>query len=135
VVFAEWWRGNMRRYSKTIAFLFASAAVTACGRSRNKKQKSDESLAAFIAKIRAVDNHTHANAVAKKNPDSDALPLETIFPFELPMRIRPDGVVDLLGRRLQVPHRRSVTSTCERAQWKTAGAGRLQVGWTRSAPK
>ena len=49
----------------------------------------DPDLAAFIATIRAVDNHTHANSVASPDPDSDALPLDGIAPFELPAPLLP----------------------------------------------
>ena len=97
----------MRRNPIAIALLFGSAAVAACGKPGGEGTGPDEPLAAFISKIRAVDNHTHANAVAKEDPDSDALPLETIFPFELPMRFRPDSPVwvDAYKAIYGYPHR------------------------------
>lgn len=52
---------------------------------------ADPEIAAFIGKIRAVDNHSHANSVAAGDTDSDALPLEAIFPFEVPTELRPDN--------------------------------------------
>ena len=52
---------------------------------------ADPEITAFIGKIRAVDNHSHANTVDPTDSDQDALPLETIFPFEVPVRIRPDS--------------------------------------------
>src|SRR5262249_38957277 len=42
-------------------------------------------------KIRAVDNHSHANSVDPADSDQDALPLEVIFPFEVPVQLRPDN--------------------------------------------
>ena len=51
----------------------------------------DSSLSAFIAKIRAVDNHTHANTVVPADSESDALPLDGLLPFPLPIRLRPDS--------------------------------------------
>jgi predicted TIM-barrel fold metal-dependent hydrolase len=51
----------------------------------------DSSLSAFIARIRAVDNHTHANTVAPADSESDALPLDGLPPFPLPERLRPDS--------------------------------------------
>jgi hypothetical protein len=52
---------------------------------------ADPEITAFIGKIRAVDNHSHANSVAPGDSDQDALPLEVIFPFELPVQLRPDN--------------------------------------------
>ena len=51
----------------------------------------DSSLSAFIAKIRAVDNHTHANTVVPADSESDALPLDGLLPFPLAIRLRPDS--------------------------------------------
>lgn len=51
---------------------------------------ADPEITAFIRKIRAVDNHSHANSVAPGDSDQDALPLEVIFPFEVPVQFRPD---------------------------------------------
>jgi len=52
---------------------------------------ADPEIIAFIARIRAVDNHSHANSVAPGDSDQDALPLEVIFPFEVPVQLRPDN--------------------------------------------
>ena len=52
---------------------------------------ADPGIAAFIGKIRAVDNHSHANSVAPGDSDQDALPLEVIAPFEVPVQLRPDN--------------------------------------------
>jgi predicted TIM-barrel fold metal-dependent hydrolase len=52
---------------------------------------ADPGLEESIAKIRAVDNHTHANSVAPGDADADALPLDGIAPFEIPAPLRPDN--------------------------------------------
>jgi uncharacterized protein len=51
----------------------------------------DSSLSVFIARIRAVDNHTHVNTVVPTDSESDALPLDGLLPFSLPERLRPDS--------------------------------------------
>jgi len=54
------------------------------------QSRADPSLTAYIGKIRAVDNHSHANSVAPADSDFDALALDGI-PFELPVPLRPDS--------------------------------------------
>ena len=56
------------------------------------QSRADPALTAFIARIRAVDNHSHANSVAPGDSDADALALDGI-PFELPVPLRPDNPV------------------------------------------
>ncbi len=51
----------------------------------------DEELVEFIDGIKAVDNHAHVNTIEPGDTGADALPLETIFPFEVPARLRPDS--------------------------------------------
>jgi uncharacterized protein len=51
----------------------------------------DPALEAFIAKIRAVDDHTHVNSVAPDDADFDALPLDALMPFPLPVRLQPEN--------------------------------------------
>src|SRR5262245_58063222 len=51
----------------------------------------DPEITAFIGKLRAVDNHSHANSVAPGDSDQDALPPEVMFPFEVPVQLRPDN--------------------------------------------
>src|SRR5467141_5062854 len=48
---------------------------------------TDPGISAFIGKIRAVDNHSHANSVAPGDSDYDALPLDGI-PIEMPAQLR-----------------------------------------------
>jgi uncharacterized protein len=52
---------------------------------------ADPEIIAFIGTIRVVDNHSHANSAAPGDPDADALPVEAIFPFEVPVPVRPDN--------------------------------------------
>ena len=81
------------------ALLIAGGIVaTACVQSRDGGAATnpvqlpvDSGLAAFIDGIRAVDNHTHVNTVVLADSESDALPLEALLPFDLPMRLRPDN--------------------------------------------
>jgi hypothetical protein len=51
---------------------------------------ADPELVAFIDKIKAVDNHTHVNTTAAQDTESDALPLDQIFPFAAPATLFPD---------------------------------------------
>jgi len=51
----------------------------------------DPGLAAFIATVKAVDNHTHVNSTAPDDADSDALPLDGLPAFSLPVRLRSDN--------------------------------------------
>jgi predicted TIM-barrel fold metal-dependent hydrolase len=79
-------------------FLLACGAALACTPSPHgdaaattAPSGADAEITAFIGKIRAVDNHSHANSVAPGDSDQDALPLEVIFPFEVPVPLRPDN--------------------------------------------
>ncbi len=51
----------------------------------------DSALAAFIAGIRAVDNHAHPNSTAPADSEFDAMPLDGIPPSPWPMRIRQEN--------------------------------------------
>jgi predicted TIM-barrel fold metal-dependent hydrolase/uncharacterized membrane protein len=51
---------------------------------------ADPDITAFIEKIRAVDNHSHANSVVPADSDYDALPLDGV-PFVLPVPLRPES--------------------------------------------
>ena len=87
----------MRRKSglrmRVSATVFA-AAVAHVGATHALAQSSvDSSLAAFIGRIRAVDNHTHVFSVAPSDSDSDALPLDGLLPAAPPIRLRPDHPV------------------------------------------
>jgi len=77
------------------------AAVLACASLPTvaaAQSRADPALSAFIANIRAVDNHSHANSVAPGDSDADALPLDGI-PSELPVLLRPDNPVWLAASK------------------------------------
>lgn len=65
----------------------------------------DSSLAAFIATVRAVDNHTHVNTVVPRDSESDALPLDGLPPFALPVRLSPDNPELVEGYRTLYDYR------------------------------
>jgi hypothetical protein len=66
--------------------------LACCGTSVTRAQSPvDTSLAAFIATIRAVDNHTYVNTIVRGDSEYDALPLEGLPPFPNPVRLRPDN--------------------------------------------
>jgi len=69
--------------------VFAAALTIACGSSMPPAEDGD--LAAFISKIKAVDNHSHANSTAPGDTDYDALPLDGLPPFAVPARLRPES--------------------------------------------
>jgi hypothetical protein len=87
----------MKPHTIRTLLLACSGAVLACTPSAHgdatptsAPSGADPEITAFITKIRAVDNHSHANSVASGDSDQDALPLEVIFPFEVPVQLRPD---------------------------------------------
>src|SRR5262249_24296709 len=77
----------------TLLLLACGGHELGCGSSPDPDAAStaDSQITAFIGKIRAVDNHSHANSVAPGDSDQDALPLEVILPFEVPVQLRPDN--------------------------------------------
>ncbi|WP_158621580.1 amidohydrolase family protein [Corallococcus aberystwythensis] len=52
---------------------------------------STTALRERIGEIRAVDNHTHANTVEPGDTESDALPLEVLGDFPVPVTLRPES--------------------------------------------
>ena len=76
----------MRSHTIATLLLACGALVLACvssprgdARATRAPSGADPELDAFIANIRAVDNHSHANSVAPGDADADALPsLEAI---------------------------------------------------------
>jgi uncharacterized protein len=73
------------------ASLIIASVVSAQPTEAASSSSVDPALAAFIAKIRAVDNHTHVNTTAPDDSEYDALPLEPLAPFPLPARLGPDN--------------------------------------------
>jgi len=76
-----------------ILFLACGAAGMGCSPSRHDDAAAtaDREITAYIGEIRAVDNHSHANSIAPKDSDQDALPLEVIAPFDVPVQLRPEN--------------------------------------------
>ena len=83
----------------------------------------DPALAAFIATIKAVDNHSHVNSTAPEDADFDALPLDGLGAFALPARARPDNPEWLAGYKalygyphddLSEPHLSELRATMKR---------------------
>jgi hypothetical protein len=56
------------------------------------QSRADLALSSFIAKIRSVDNHSHANSIAPGDSDADALALDGV-PFEMAVPFRPESPV------------------------------------------
>lgn len=88
----------MNRHTRATLLLACGCAVLACARpprgaaaATSAQRGVDPEITAFIGRIRAVDNHSHANSVAPGDSDQDALPLEAIFPFDVPVQLRPDN--------------------------------------------
>src|SRR5436853_6062213 len=79
------------RMRVAITLLVSAAAALACGSpawaSFPVPPGADPGIASFIANVRAVDNHSHANSVAPADSDYDALPLDGI-PIEMPAQLR-----------------------------------------------
>ena len=81
------------RTTLTLLLLACSSAEVSCGPPPygDAAPTADPEITAFVGKIRAVDNHSHANSVAPADSDQDALPLEVISPFEVPVQLRPNN--------------------------------------------
>ena len=79
----------MRKLFYWLPSLFILLAFT----SASAQMNADRELAAEIAKIKAIDNHAHPlrYVAAGEKPDDefDALPLDGIEPFSLPVRLNP----------------------------------------------
>ena len=89
---------SVSRHTHAAWLLACACAVLGCAppppgdaAATSAPRGADPEITAFIAKIRAVDNHSHANSVAPGDSDQDALPLEVIFPFDVPVQLRPDN--------------------------------------------
>ena len=81
-----------------ISFAFMTVYMSSCnhppsanGETTSYQPATDTELTEFISKIKAVDNHTHANTIDPNDKGFDALPLDALFPFELPARVRPES--------------------------------------------
>ena len=85
----------MRRllFSLLFCLIFGVFAVTS--RVNSAQINTDPELASYISKIKAIDNHAHParNVQSGEKPDDeyDALPLEGLEDFALPIRMRPEN--------------------------------------------
>jgi uncharacterized protein len=77
----------------TLLLLACGAAGIGCSSSLHgdAAATADPEITAFIGKIQAVDNHSHANSIVPGDSDQDALPLEVISPFDVPVQLRPEN--------------------------------------------
>ena len=73
-----------------LVYCVAALACASLPTVADAQSRADPALTAFIAKIRAVDNHSHANSIAPGDSDADALALDGV-PFALPVSLRPDS--------------------------------------------
>lgn len=83
----------------------------------------DSALAAYIAGIRAVDNHAHPGSTAPVDSEYDAMPLDGISPSPWPLRLRPENpewiaayraVYDYGYADLSAPHLVELRATMQR---------------------
>ncbi len=88
----------MKKLCTIISFACMIAYISSCNQSRTAngettsyQSAADTELTEFISKIKAVDNHSHANTIDPDDKGFDALPLDVLFPFELPARVRPES--------------------------------------------
>lgn len=76
---------------RTVCLLLVVATTTACGVTP-QTTTADQDLAAYIDTLPAIDSHAHPMAfVAQGAPadsDFDALPLDALPPFEVPLGLR-----------------------------------------------
>ena len=82
---------NMSRSAVLVATVLALAHPNRAG----AQSPVDSALVAYIASIRAIDNHAHpmrpVQAGAPADTEFDALPLDRIPPFPLPWRLRTEN--------------------------------------------
>ena len=90
----------MKMLNTIISFAFMIVYISSCNQPRTSNQQTSTDqpgtvagLAEFINNIKAVDNHTHVNTINPGDRDFDALPIDALFPFELPARVRPESQV------------------------------------------
>ena len=77
---------------RTVCFLLPVAIVTACAVTPTN---ADKDLATYIDTLRAIDSHAHPMASvaagAPADSDFDALPLDHLPPFDVPLGLRPSN--------------------------------------------
>lgn len=88
----------MKMLVTIISFALITIYMSSCNQSHTANEEkisyrssTDAELAEFINKIKAVDNHAHANTIDPDDKGSDALPLDGLGNIELPARVRPES--------------------------------------------
>lgn len=84
----------MKKLPAILSIAFITVYMSSCNQTNqqaNSPSATDTELAEYISKIKAVDDHSHANTIDPNDKDFDALPLDAIVPFELPARVRPES--------------------------------------------
>jgi hypothetical protein len=85
----------MKKLIIIIVVGFITVHISSCDQSHTANEQTtsatNNELADYINSIKAVDNHAHPTTIDPNDKGYDALPLESILPFEIPARIRPDG--------------------------------------------
>jgi uncharacterized protein len=88
---------NMKKLIRIISFGGITVYMLSCNQPRTANEQTtfpsatDNELSEYINNIKAVDNHAHPTTIDPDDKGYDALPLDAIFPFELPARVRPGG--------------------------------------------
>ena len=140
----------MNRHTRATLLLCCGCAVLGCAPSprgdaaaTSAPRGADPEITAFIGRIRAVDNHSHANSVAPGDSDQDALPLEAILPFDVPVQLRPDNPDWLAAYKAvyKYPHVDMSDAHLNELRSTMQGVAKEQGDkfprgcWTRSAPR
>ncbi len=103
--------------------LVVAASVALAATVASAQSLVDPDLARFIATIKTVDNHTHVNSTEPGDADSDALPLDGLPAFPLPVRLRPGNPEWIAGYKalygypyddLSAPHLSALRATMQR---------------------
>ena len=86
-----------RKALSLVAVFVLLCLVAGCGRPASgpapgaRAAAADSELVRFIAGVKAIDNHSHANSTAPTDTEYDALPIEGLPPFGMPARARPES--------------------------------------------
>ena len=90
----------MKKIAAVLSFAGAMMCLSSCNQSETANAETSSTLSAneqeladYINKIKAVDNHAHANTIEANDKGSDALPLDGLGNIELPARVRPGSHV------------------------------------------
>ncbi len=110
------------RKPATLVLYCAALACASLPTGTAAQSRADPGLTAFIARIRAVDNHSHANSVAPGDSDADALALDGI-PFELPVPLRPDNPVWLSAYKALYKYRQADLSDAHMKELRASMQG------------